>query len=174
LLISWSVRLTAVPLVLIASLGVPEVARAQGPTVVALQAPDGRGHPFDLTTLRGNVVAVTFVSRYTQDEAAKINDALGTRGDVKIVSVIDFVGIPGFAHGYARRKAAEADGRGRVQHLCDERGELRRRFDAHPDKRVDILIVGRDGELRGRFAGLGQLDGALRLLDEVRAARAER
>lgn len=160
-----------VVLILMTALTLPSIARAQG-QVVALQAQDGRGRIFDLTALRGSVVAVTFVSRYTQDEGHKVNDALGSRGDVKIVTVIDFMGIPGFAHGYARRKMAEADGR--VQHLCDERGELRRRFSAHPDKHVDILIIDREGGLRGRFEGSRQLDEALHLLDEVRAASAER
>ena len=146
-------------------------ALAQGP-VMALHAADGRGHAFDLSSLRGNIVAVTFVSRYTQDEGAKVNDALGARGDVKVVSVVDFMGIPGFVHNYARKKMAEADGR--VQHLCDEHGELRRRFGAHPDKHVDIFVIDRDGGLRGRFEGQQQLEAALRLLDEVRTSTAQR
>lgn len=158
-------------LFLTAALGLPIVARAQGP-VMALQAADARGRAFDLATLRGNVVAVTFASRYTQDEAARINTTLTSRVDVKVVSVVDFVGIPGFVHDYAKRKVAEADGR--VQHLCDERGELKRQFGAHPDKHVDIFIVDRDGGLRGRFEGQQQLEAAMRLLDEVRVARAER
>jgi hypothetical protein len=145
------------------------VALAQGP-VVEFQAADARGHAFDLTALRGNVVAVTFVSRYTQDEAARINEALGARNDVKIVSVVDFIGIPGFVHGYARKKMAEADGR--VQHLCDEHGQLRKQFGTHPDKHVDILIIDRDGGLRGRFEGAQQLSGALRMLEEVHAEAA--
>ena len=154
-------------LVLLAS----TTASAQGP-LLALAAPDAHGHAFDLAALRGNVVAVTFVSRYTQDEGARVNDALGARADVKVVSVVDFVGIPRFVHAYARRKVAEADGR--VQHLCDEEGALRRRLGAHPDKHVDIFIVDRDGGLRGRFEGIAQLDAALRLLDEVRTAQATR
>lgn len=144
-------------------------ALAQGP-VMALQADDAHGRAFDLSSLRGSVVAVTFVSRYTHDEAARVNEALGARSDVKVVSVVDFVGIPGFVHGYVRRKIAEADGR--VQLLCDERGELRRRFGAHSDKHVDIFIIDRDGGLRGRFEGQDQLEAALRLLDEVRTSSA--
>jgi len=139
---------------------------------MALSAADGRGRSFELSSLRGNVVAVTFVSRYTQDEAARVNEALGSRSDVKVVSVVDFVGIPGFVHGYARKKVAEADGR--VQHLCDEHGALKRQFGAHPDKHVDIFIVDRDGGLRGRFEGQQQLEAALRLLDEVRTSQAAR
>ena len=146
-------------------------AHAQGP-VLALQSADAHGRTFDLSSLRGNVVAVTFVSRYTQDEGQKINGALGSRGDVKVVSVVDFTGIPGFVHGYARKKVAEADGR--VQHLCDEAGTLGRRLGAHPSKHVDIFIIDRDGGLRGRFEGQGQLGSALRLLDEVRTSSAQR
>ena len=146
-------------------------AHAQGP-VLALQAADAHGRVFNLSSLRGNVVAVTFVSRYTQDEGAAVNRALGSRGDVKVISVVDFTGIPGFVHGYARRKVAEADGR--VQHLCDEAGAVGKRLGAHPAKHVDILIVDRDGGLRGRFEGQQQLGSALRLLDEVRSSRAER
>jgi hypothetical protein len=172
LLNSSFVKSTMTALLVAAALGAtPLVANAQG-TLVALHAPDGRGKPFDLSSLRGQVVAVTFTSRYTQDEAARVNDALGMRSDVKVVSVVDFMGIPGFVHGYAKRKVAEADGK--IQHLCDERGQLRRQFDAHPDKHVDIFVIDRDGGLRGRFEGAGQLEGALRLLDEVSVARAER
>ncbi|HXU68497.1 MAG TPA: hypothetical protein VN947_04170 [Polyangia bacterium] len=152
-------------------LGASFTAQAQGP-VFALQAADAHGHHFDLSSLRGNVVAVTFVSRYTQDEGARVNGALGTRGDVKVVSVVDFTGIPGFVHGYARRKVAEADGR--VQHLCDETSTLGRRVGAHPRQHVDIFIVDRDGGLRGRFEGQQQLGSALRLLDEVRTSSAQR
>ena len=157
-------------LLLTAALGTSGAARAQGEPMV-LQSVDAHGHGFELSSLRGSVVAVTFGSRYTRDEAARVNDALGTRSDVKIVSVVDFMGIPRFVYGYARKRMAEADGR--VQHLCDEDGELRRQFGVHPRRHVDIFIVDRDGVLRGRFEGQQQLAEALQLLDEVRA-QAER
>lgn len=174
MLIGWTVRLVLLSVLVMTVLGgAPARAAAGGATLVTLRAPDGRGHPFDLASLRGSVVAVTFVSRYTQEEAAKVNEALTTRSDVKVVSIVDFMGIPSFVHGYARRKVAEADD-GRVQHLCDEHGRLRKRFDAHPDKYVDIFVIDRDGVLRGRFEGARELDAALRLLDEVRSAHAER
>ena len=160
-------RSTILALVLLAS----TTAVAQGP-VLALHAPDAHGNAFDLASLRGNVVAVTVVSRYTHDEALRINRALGARVDVKVVSVVDFVGIPRFVHAYARRKVAEADGR--VQHLCDDSGDLGRQLGAHPRQHVDIFIVDRDGGLRGRFEGAQQLDAALRLLDQVRTAQATR
>jgi hypothetical protein len=172
LLASYYVRALLISLSISFGLAAAPSLRAQV-TAVALRAADARGRPFDLASLRGTVVAVTFVSRYTRAEAARVHDALRARADVKVVSVVDFVGIPGFVHGYARRKMAEADGR-RVQHLCDERGELGRRFGARPDKRVDILVIDRGGGLRGHFAGAPQLDQALRLIDELRSATAER
>jgi hypothetical protein len=170
LIVRINVRST-LPLLLFAALFTQSVPAAAQGTVMAFSAADGRGRVFDLAQLRGNVVAVTFVSRYTQDEAAEVNRALGTRSDVKVVTVVDFVGIPGFVHNYARKKIAQADD-GRVQHLCDERGELRRQFGAHPDRHVDIFILDRDGSVRGRFEGQQQLDGALRLLDDVRSQAA--
>jgi hypothetical protein len=147
------------------------MAQAQEPAV-SLHGQDGRGQAFDLASLRGQVVALTFVSRYTQDEAYRIHEALAKHGEVKLVVVVDFTGIPGFAHGFARRKLAQADGR--IQHLCDEKGELGRRFGAQPGKRVDIVIVDRDGQLRGHYTGLSQLTQAERRLDEVRSVAAAR
>lgn len=168
------VRSTVLAMLLVMGLGggVAGAVQPAATELVSLRLPDGNGRPFDIASLRGNVVAVTFVSRYTQDEAARVNEALGSRSDVKVVSVVDFIGIPGFVHGYARRKVAEADGR--VQHLCDEHGVLRQRFGAHPDKRVDIFVVDRAGMLRGHFVGAQQLEAALRLIDEVRSAHATR
>jgi hypothetical protein len=159
-------------LLMLVAVGAAPPAVAQG-TVVALAASDAHGRRFELSSLRGNVVAVTFVSRYTRDEAARVHDMLGTREDLKVVSIVDFVGIPGFVHGYARRKVAEADG-ARLQHLLDEHGDLGRRFGAHPDKHVDIFVIDRGGGMRGHFEGAGQLGEALQLIDELRTATAER
>jgi hypothetical protein len=144
-------------------------ADAQG-ALITLRGWDGHGRAFDLVQLRGNVVALTFTSRYTQDEAVRVHGALAGRGDVKVVSVVDFVGIPSIVRGYARRKVAEADGR--VLHLCDEKSQLRHAFGARPDKQVDIFVIDRDGGLRGHFVG-AQLNEALRLVDAVRTAQAQ-
>jgi hypothetical protein len=160
-------RASSLFLVMVAWMAVSPRAQAQNSPAVVLQGVDARGHAFDLTSLRGSVVAITFVSRYTQDEALRIHEALAAHADVKVVSIVDFVGIPELVFDFVRRKVAEADGR--VQHLCDEHGELGRRFGTQPDKRVDILVIGRDGALRGRFSGAAQLAGARRLIDEVRA-----
>lgn len=146
------------------------LAHAGGPQLVWLRGWDGHGRPFDLATVRGRVVALTFCSRWTKDEAAKVHDALATRagGDVMVVSVVDFAGIPGFAHGYARRKLAEHDQQGRIVHLVDEQGGLKRAFQTDPERRVDIFVIDRDGSLKGRFYGEKQVGDAVRLVDLLR------
>lgn len=154
------------------TLALTSTARAQTappppqPPSVTLRGLDARGQAFDLQSLRGNVVALTFVSRYTQDEAARVNAALGRHSDLKVVSIVDFVGIPRFVHDYARRKVAESDGR--IQHLCDVDGALGRQFATAPRDSVAILIIDRDGTLRGRFDAT-TLAAAERLVDDVRA-----
>jgi hypothetical protein len=150
----------------------PSAARAQEP-VVMLQGVDAHGVQFDLAALRGSVVVLTFVSRYTQDEAHQVLDALSRRGDVKMVNVVDFTGIPRFVHGFVKKKVAQA-ATGRVQHLCDENGQLGRQLGADPGHHVDIFIIDREGFLRGHFAGAGQLSAAERKLDEVRSSQASR
>jgi hypothetical protein len=151
------------------------VVRADEAKLVTLHALDAHGHPFDIESTRGQVVALTFASRYTREEADRVNQALlghAAQGDLIVVSVVDLMGIPGIFHGYARRKAAEHDQAGRVYHVVDENGELRRAFAADPGKRVDILVIDRAGALRGRFTGQRELDGALRLVDELRDSTA--
>jgi hypothetical protein len=136
--------------------------------LVTLQGTDGRGHPFDLTEMRGQVVAITFASRYTREEADRVHATLlAKQARLVVVSVVDLAGIPSLFHGYARRKAAEHDQAGRIVHVIDEHGDVKKRFSAEPQRRVDILVVGPDGELRGRFES-GQLDSVLRLVDSLR------
>jgi hypothetical protein len=149
---------------------------ADGHEVVWLRAQDGHGRPFDLQRVRGQVVALTFASRYTRDEADRVHAALlnhAAEGDMVVVNVVDLMGIPGIFHGYARRKAAEHDREGRIIHVVDEEGELRRNFQVDPRKRVDILVLDREGTLRGRFAGAGQLEDAIRLVDQLRVSSAQ-
>lgn len=139
---------------------------------VWLRGWDGRGQAFDLASTRGRFVALTFCSRWTKDEAARVHDALKTRGDVLVVSVVDFAGVPSFARGYARRKIAEHDQQGRILHLVDEQGGLKRAFQTDPERRVDILVIDRDGTLKGRFYGGGHVADAIRLFDELRSTAA--
>lgn len=152
-------------------------AHAEAQQQVSLRGCDGHGRPVDLEALRGQVVAVTFASRYTSREADKINAALlrhADAGDMVVITVVDFAGVPSLFYGYARRKAAEHDQPGRIIHLMDEHGELRRRFQVEPKKRVDIFIIDRQGFLRGRFTGERQLEEAVRLVDVLRTSSALR
>jgi hypothetical protein len=137
---------------------------------VVLRALDGKGRPFDLAELRGRVVALTFASRPTRDQAARVNEQLGAHSDaaaLAVVSIVDLSTVPGFARGYAHRRIAEADRQGRVRHLVDDNGRLRERFEVHPERRVDILVIDRDGTLRGRYVGDTGLEAALQLIDEL-------
>jgi hypothetical protein len=150
------------------------VGVATGSELVWLHVRDGHGRPFDLQQLRGHVVALTFASRYTRDEAEKVNGAFKPRvtaGDVEVVSVIDFAGVPSFLHGYVKRRVAEHD-RGGMHYVIDEQGRLRRAFKVEPDKRVDIFVIDRAGTLRGRFLGVKQVEDALRLIDVLRTSTA--
>lgn len=157
------------------ALAAPAFADGPPQKVVWLQGHDGRGRAFDLASLRGRVVAITFASRYTAHEADRIHAALlahAAQGGLEVVNVVDLVGVPSLFHGYARRKVAEHDRPGRILHLVDEHGRLRRAFGVEPAHRVDILIIDRHGALRGRFAGQAELAQALRLLDTLDPASA--
>jgi len=147
-------------------------AFADAGQLVWLRGWDGRGQAFDLSSVRGRFVALTFCSRWTKDEAAKVHGVLAGREGVMVVSVVDFAGVPGFARDYARRKIAEHDQQGRILHLVDEQGGLKRAFQTDPERRVDIFVIDRDGSLKGRFTGEKQVPDALRLLDQLRTAAA--
>jgi hypothetical protein len=154
----------------------PLGAAAQEGQTIAFTAQDGHGRAFQLEHMRGQVVAITFASRYTREEADRIHQQLlghAAAGDMVVVNVVDLMGVPGIFHGYARRKAAEHDKEGRIVHIIDEHGELRARFQADPRQRVDIMVVDREGQLRGRFTGAAQLEDAIRLVDQLRTSTAQ-
>jgi hypothetical protein len=148
---------------------------ASGRQMVWLNGSDGHGNPFDLRSLRGQVVALTFTSRYTKDEGHKINEALAARvdRDFAVVSVVDLAGVPSLFHNYAKRRIADAQDRGRIRHVVDENGRLKQSFGVDPDKRVDILVVDKDGSLKGRFSGESQLTEAQQLIDQLRQSTAQ-
>jgi hypothetical protein len=153
-------------LALLLTLAVAAPALADGPArpiSPTIADPDGR--PFALESSRGRPVALIVVSRYTRKEAERINDALTPlAGHVEVITAVDFMGIPGLFHGYARRKIREAQTRSPIHMLVDEHGQWRRFFGVAPDKRVDILVIDRDGLLRGRFAGPKEVHAALDLI----------
>lgn len=134
---------------------------------------DGEGQAYDLRALRGQVVAVTFGSASTQEEVGRINQLLDAQvrpGDVQVVSVVDLGGVPGWLHGYARGQVAKNQRGMRIKLVLDEAGSLRRPLGVQPTQRVDILVIDRQGAVRGRFRGEGELTQVLHLLAELRQA----
>lgn len=141
-----------------------------GASGVWLRGHDARGVPFDLKGLRGQVVALTFASRYTQRDARLVNGALGDQarpGQVAVVSIIDFVGIPRIFHGFARGQVARHDRPERVKLLVDEQSAFPPGLGVHPERGVDILILDEEGVLRGRYSGPAQLPAAIRMIDAL-------
>lgn len=160
-------------LILTATLRFSGALAAEPVRPVSLEGRDAAGRPFRLESERGRVLAVTLVSRYTQRQVERINDALGAcarPGEVSVVTVVDFIGIPHLFHGYARRKVLEGTQRSRIRFLVDEQGLWRSYFQARPDQRIDILVIDRAGRLRAHFVGEEQLGEALRLIDSLRGA----
>jgi hypothetical protein len=150
-------------------------AVAQPPRQYAwLHGWDSQGRPFDLRTLRGQVIALTFASKQTRDEAIDVNDEL-TRlvapGRVALVSVVDLRDVPTYAYGTARKHIRDADQPG-VVHVVDERGDLGRSFQVDPRRTVDIFVLGRDGEILGHFVGSAGVDEAMRLIQRALAGGA--
>jgi hypothetical protein len=132
---------------------------------------DGHGRAFDLASLRGQVVVLTFASKATRDEASDINDELikhAVPGDVSVVSVIDLEDIPGFGYKTARKRIADADQPGLIHHLVDEHGALRRSFRVDPLHEVPIFVIGRDGAVLGQFTGEQGLPQALAMVERVK------
>jgi hypothetical protein len=142
------------------------IAAPAAASPVSISGASAEGHAFRLDDDRGRVVAITLVSRYTRKELERINAALASElgADVKMVTVVDFIGIPRLFHRYARRKVVEGTQHTPVQFLVDDRGCWRVALGAAPDKRVDIIVLDRDGELRGHFIGAGQIEPARQLI----------
>jgi hypothetical protein len=136
-----------------------------------LRSWDAHGRPFDLRSLRGKVVALTFGGRHTQDEVTEVNDELAQEAgrDFQVLCVVDLTEVPGVGRGGALKKIAEADRPGELEHLVDDHGSLRRPFEVSPDERVDILILDKNGDLRARYVGLREVPDALKKIAELRA-----
>jgi hypothetical protein len=159
-------RTTVIGLTFAYCLGVAASASA---LPLSINGTSAQGRAFHLDDDRGRVVAITLVSRYTRKELERINAALTSEvgPDVKMVTVVDFIGIPRLFHGYARRKVVEGTQHTPVQFLVDDRGSWRAALGAAPDKRVDIIVLDRAGELRGHFVGVGEIEPARRLIREL-------
>ena len=144
--------------------------RARGAEEVWLRSWDAHGRPVSLADMRGKVVALTFAGKKTRDEATEINDELSAKAgqDFEVLSSVDLEDIPDFGRGTARKKIAEADVPGALEHVVDAKGQLRRSFNA-PMDHVTILVIDKRGELRGRYEGLAELQQAEKQIEELRS-----
>jgi hypothetical protein len=138
---------------------------------VWLKSWDAHGNPVQLKDMRGKVVALTFASRHVQEEATEVNDTLsqlpGAGDDVQVLSVVDMMDIPDVGRGTALKRIAQSDRPG-LQHVVDDRGSLKRGFGTDPSHKVDILVIDKKGDLRGRYNGLYEIDAAEKKIDELR------
>jgi len=147
-------------------LGLSSVASAE----TWLKSWDAHGRPVELRDFRGKVVALTFASKGTRDEVTEVNDELADlAGDsAEVLCVVDLEDVPEFGKGTARKKIAESDKPGLIQHVVDERGSLPRAFNVDARKKVGILVIDKNGELRGRFDGLRDLEKAQKLVEQLK------
>lgn len=161
---------TVALLALLAAAAPPSRARATPDFVppLALHGDDINGRPFDLATLRGQIVVVTFSSRSTAKESRAINrrlDALVAPGRVAVVTVVNLAEVPSLFLGYARRRVAEATAHSRIAYVLDERGHLSSMLAIDAPA---ILVVDRAGYVHARFRGEAELDAVLRTVDGLR------
>ena len=155
-----------------AALSYTVTAAVEEPQYAWLHGFDARGREITLGSLRGQVVAVTFVGKKTRDEATDINDDLAKQaepGRMSVVSVVDLEDVPHFGRNTALNKIAESDRPGLV-HLVDEAGRLKESFGVDPARQVTILVIDRDGAVRGRFQGEAGLPAALKLIEQLKAS----
>ena len=135
---------------------------------VILRGNDAYGKWFNLSSVRGRPVVITFASRYTEKDARAIGRSLDpyTKRGVLLVTVIDMRGIPGFAHGYAMKKIRSSQLPGHV-HIVDEKGQISRGFGVDPRHHVDTFVVGANGRLLGHYVGRQELSKATAQIDEA-------
>lgn len=138
---------------------------------LGLQMPDVHERPFDVASLRGRVVVLTFGSHANPRELERINMALRGRvqaGALSLVCAVDLSAVPSFVHALPRRRIAAAErSQGFLKFIIDADGRLRDQLGVRPRDRVDVLVLGQDGTLRGRFQGEGELPKVQALVDEL-------
>jgi len=164
--------LCAVTFLTCAAVSYTVTAAVEEPQYAWLHGFDARGREITLGSLRGQVVAITFVGRHTRDEATYINDdlqRLAEPGRMTVVSVVDLEDVPHIGHNTALSKIAESDRPG-LMHLVDESGRLKQGFGVDPAHRVTILVLDRDGAVRGRFDGEAGLPAALKLIEQLKSS----
>lgn len=159
-----------------------ESVKIEGPDPIRAASNDGEWIQSD--KLRGNVVVVNVVSRYTEKESYFVNWKLGTRlrdGDFRMITIIDFIGIPrfGFIYNIARKRILSETSKSNdelikkniapVKYICDMKETLRNKLqpNADPKHHVDIYVLDKDGIMRGHFNGAKEIDAAIKLIDQL-------
>lgn len=156
--------------------------KIEGPDPIRAASNDGEWIQSD--KLRGNVVVVNVVSRYTEKESYFVNWKLGTRlhdGDFRMITIIDFIGIPrfGFIYNIARNRILKETTKSNeelakknvapVKYICDMKETLRNQLQppADPKHHVDIYVIDQAGVMRGHFNGAKEIDAAIKLIDQL-------
>ncbi len=140
---------------------------------VSLRGPDAHGRWFDVASVHGKLVAITFASRKTEKDARTINDALANH-NVFVVSVVDLRDVPKFAHRLAMKEIRTSDRPGKMHHLVDKDGRIAREFGVEPRRHVDVFLVDRRGQMMGHFVGVDELGEAERHIDHAVSRSARR
>jgi hypothetical protein len=163
--------LCAVAFIACAALSYTVTAAVDEPQYAWLHGFDARGREITLGSLRGQIVAVTFVGKNTREEATDINDdlsRLAEPGRMTVVSVVDLEDVPHIGRHTALNKIAESDRPG-LMHLVDNDGRLKQSFSVDPTHQVSILVLDREGAVRGRFEGEAGLPEAIKLIQKLKA-----
>ncbi len=173
-------RFLVVLAMLFSSVAFAEPIKIEGPDPIRAASNDGEWIQSD--NLHGNVVVITVVSRYTEQESYFVNWKLGTRlndGDFRMITVIDFIGIPrfGFIYNIARKRILKETsaaneqlkkkGISPIKYICDMKETLRGQLNADPRNHVDIIVLDKNGEVRGHFNGQVEIEKAINLIDQL-------
>jgi hypothetical protein len=144
----------AASFLMFAALSYKVTAAVDEPKSVWLRGYDTRGNEVRLGALRGQVVALTFVARDQGDEGSALNHALAHH--TRVLSVVEQPGLEDAPN---------------LTHLSDEAGRLKQAFAVERAKKVAVLVLDREGAVRGRFEGYAALTDALRLVEKLESAR---
>ncbi len=139
---------------------------------IKIEGPNPKWEWIQSDHLRGQVLVITIVSRYTEKDSYYVNAKLGTRlkdKDLNMITIIDFIGIPhwGIIYDYARKRILKETANSPVKYICDTTDRLRTALHADPKHRVDIIVLDKAGEIRGHFFGVKDVDNAIKLIDEL-------
>jgi len=165
---------------LLNSLAIATPLKIEGPDPVRMASNSGEW--IKSNDYLGEVVVITVVSRPKEKESYFVNWKLGIRlrnSDFRMITVIDFINIPhsGFLYNFARNRIIKETtivnndltkrGVPPIKYICDVQGVLRTKLGADPKHRVDIIVLDKNGEIRGRFNGAREIDATIKLIDQL-------